>query len=261
MIHLSYEVILMNETTQVITATEFKTHLGKYLDYVIDGHEVIITKNGTKSVQLTPYATDMERTSMIRESSNNYQYKGKKVSYEAFIEIYDKSDSRMEYINGEIVLLPSPSTFHQDISGNLYVLLRHHLKDIQEINYKVFYGPFDVHFFKKEVAIPDVMQPDLLVACDVEQSLNDRGHYLGTPTLCIEVLSKITRSKDLVDKLNTYMLSGVKEYWAVDPNKQSILVYGFKNYEIDEYRTYKAGDILESYSFNGLTLVLTDVFS
>ncbi|MGV8146914.1 MAG: type II toxin-antitoxin system Phd/YefM family antitoxin, partial [Alkaliphilus sp.] len=31
---------------KTITATEFKTNLGKYLDYVIDDHEVVITKNG-----------------------------------------------------------------------------------------------------------------------------------------------------------------------------------------------------------------------
>ena len=35
---------------------------------------------------------------------------------------------------------------------------------------------------------------------------------MGIPTLVVEILSPSTRSKDMVDKLNTYMLSGVKEY-------------------------------------------------
>ena len=37
---------------------------------------------------------------------------------------------------------------------------------------------------------------------------------MGTPTLCIEILSKSTRSKDMVDKLNTYLLSIAKQGMA-----------------------------------------------
>ena len=50
------------------------------------------------------------------------------MSYDEFMEIYEKSDLRMEYINGEIILLSSPSTFHQDISGNLHVHFKNYLK-------------------------------------------------------------------------------------------------------------------------------------
>lgn len=247
----------MNDTTKVITATEFKTNLGKYIDYVIEDNEVVITKNGKKTARLTPYITEIERYYTVKENALDYQYGGKKVSYEEFMEIYEKSELRMEYINGEIVLLASPDTFHQDISGNLYMHLRTYLKDKK---CKVFYAPFDVHFYKKDLQTPDVMQPDLLIACDLEDTVNEKGRYMGTPTLCIEILSKSTRSKDMVDKLNTYMLSGVKEFWIVDPKKHSILVYGFNNFEIDEYASYKLGDILISYYFEGLEVAVNEVF-
>ena len=247
----------MNDTTKVITATEFKTNLGKYLDYVIDDHEVIITKNGRKSVRLTPYITEIERYFTVREKALDYQYGGKKVSYEEFMEIYEKSELRMEYINGEIILLASPDTFHQDISGNLHILLRTYLKDKK---CKVFYAPFDVHFHKKDFKTPDVMQPDLLVACDVEDTVNEKGRYMGTPALCIEILSKSTRSKDMVDKLNTYMLSGVREFWIVDPKKKSVLVYGFKDFEVDEFIAYKLEDTLISYHFTGLEIAAKEIF-
>ncbi len=207
----------MNDTTKVVTATEFKTNLGKYIDYVLENHEVVITKNGKKAVRLTPYITEIERYYTVKENALDYQYGGKKVSYEEFMEIYEKSELRMEYINGEIVLLASPDTFHQDISGNLYVHLRAYLKGKPR---KVFFAPVDVHFYKKELKTPDVMQPDLMIACDLEDTVNEKGRYMGTPTLCIEIISKSTRSKDMVDKLNTYMLSGVREFWIVDPNKR-----------------------------------------
>lgn len=247
----------MKETTKVITATEFKTNLGKYIDYVTEDNEVIITKNGKKAIRLTPYITEIERYFIVKEHALDYQYGGKKVSYEEFMEIYEKSELRMEYINGEIVLLASPDTYHQDISGNLHIQLRTYLKDRK---CKVFYAPFDVHFFKKDLKTPDVMQPDLLIACDLEGSVNEKGRYMGTPTLCIEILSKSTRSKDMIDKLNTYMLSGVREFWIVDPKKYSVLVYGFKDFDIDEYSTYKQEETLISYFFKGLEIPVIEIF-
>lgn len=247
----------MKDTTKVITATDLKTNLGKHLNYVAEDNEVIITKNGKKSVRLTPYITEIERYYSVKEKASDYQYGGKKVSYEEFMEIYEKSELRMEYINGEIVLLSSPDTYHQNISGNLFIHLRTYLKDRK---CKVFYAPFDVHFYKKEFKTPDVMQPDLLIACDLEDTVNEKGRYMGTPALCIEILSKRTRSKDMVDKLNTYMLSGVREFWIVDPNKHSVLVYGFKDFEVDEYTTYKLGDNIISYFFEGLEIVVNEIF-
>lgn len=247
-----------NELNNSITATELKNNLGMYLDYVIDNNEIVITKNGKKAVRLAPYITDVDRYFLMKEKALDYQYGGKKVSYEEFMEIYEKSELRMEYINGEIVLLGSPSTIHQEISGNLYVMLREYLNGKQ---CKVFYAPFDVHFYKEGFKEPDVMQPDLVVACDVEQTTNEKGRYMGTPTLVIEILSPSTRSKDMVDKLNTIMISNVKEYWIVDPKQQIIVVYGFENFEIDHFMTYRRQDIVRSYWFTDLSFAGSGIFA
>lgn len=247
----------MDYETKVITATELKLNLGKYLDLVSNDNEVIITKNGKKAIRLTPYINDIERYFTVKEKALDYQYGGKKVSYEEFMEIYENSELRMEYINGEIVLLSSPSTFHQVISGNLHVILRNYLKGK---TCKVFYAPFDVHFFKKDLKTPDVMQPDLLIACDLENTVTEKGRYMGTATLVVEILSRSTRSKDMVDKLNTYMLSGVKEFWVIDPKNKSVLLYGFKDCGIDFHSVSKNNDIVTSYWFKDLEVCLGDIF-
>lgn len=247
----------MDYETKVITATELKLNLGKYLDLVSNDNEVIITKNGKKAIRLTPYINDIERYFTVKEKALDYQYGGKKVSYEEFMEIYENSELRMEYINGEIILLSSPSTFHQVISGNMYMILRNYLKGKP---CKVFYAPFDVHFFKKDLKTPDVMQPDLLIACDLENTVTEKGRYMGTPTLVVEILSRSTRSKDMVDKLNTYMLSGVKEFWVIDPKNKSVLLYSFKDCEIDFHSVSKNDDIVKSYWFKDLDISLGDIF-
>lgn len=243
---------------KTITATELKENLGKYLDYAIANHEIVITKNGKKAARLSPYITDIERYLTIKEEALDYQYGGKKVSYDEFMEIYEKSNLRMEFINGEIFLLASPGTYHQEISGKLYLLLAEYLKGKK---CKVFYAPFDVHFKKKDFKEPDVMQPDLFIACDLEETGNEKDRYMGTPTLVVEILSPGTRSRDMVEKLNTYMLSGVREYWIVDPEKKTILLYGFKDCKVDQFNDFKAPDILKSYYFEGLQADLAELFT
>jgi prevent-host-death family protein len=100
-----------------ITAAELKKNLGKYIDYALDNNDVVITKNGSKAVRLTPYLSDYDRYEFMknREQALDYQYGGKKVSYEEFIEICGKSNLRMEFINGEIIMMDSPNFVHQEI--------------------------------------------------------------------------------------------------------------------------------------------------
>lgn len=246
-----------NDKPDLITATELKKNLGKYLDYVNNDNEVVITKNGKKAIRLAPYISEIERFFTVKEKALDYLYGGKKVSYEEFMDISENSNLRMEYINGELIIMGSPDTWHQDISGNLHVILRNYLKGKP---CKVYYSPFDVHFRKVNLKTPDVLQPDLLIVCDMENNINEKGRYMGTPSLVIEILSPSTRSRDMVDKLNIYMLSGVKEFWVVNPKDKTVLAYGFKDFEIDSFIAYKEEEVVRSYWFDQLELSLKDVF-
>lgn len=241
----------------VVTATELKQNLGKYLNHVEELNDVVITKNGTKIARLTPYVTDIEQYFTVRENAMDYQYGGKKVSYEEFMEIYEKSSLRMELINGEIYLLASPTIGHQEILGRLHLTYNAYFKGKQ---CRVFLAPFDVHFHKKDIKEPDVMQPDLLVACDLDNNVTEKGRYMGTPTLVIEILSDSTRTKDLITKLNTYATSGVEEYWIIDEKQGMITIYSFKDFEVDNYVSYKNGDIAESFIFIGLSVDVKELF-
>lgn len=241
----------------VVTATELKQNFGKYMEYVLGQNDVVITKNGKKTARLTPYVTDIEQYFTVREKALDYQYGGKKVSYQEFMEIYEKSTLRMEFINGEIYLLDSPTAGHQQILGRLYLLLNDYFQDKE---CQVFLAPFDIHFSKKGFKDPDVMQPDISVACDVKENITDRGRYMGTPDLVVEILSDSTRTKDMVDKLNTYVLSGVKEYWIVDQKQEQVMVYAFSENEIDFCKTYGKGSIAQSLAFTGLSVDTGDIF-
>lgn len=242
----------------VITATEFKQNLGKYLDYVCDEEtDVVITKNGSKIARLTPYVTDIERYFTVKENALDYQYGGKKVSYEEFEVINEKSTLRMEYLNGEIYLMSSPNIWHQEILGKLYSAFKDYFSGKK---CRVMFSPFDIIFHKPDIKDPDVLQPDLFVICDLEGNLNEKLKYLGTPSLVLEILSVSTRSRDMVDKLNTYMVSGVHEYWIVDSKNQKVMVYSFKERGIESFDVYKSGDMINSIYFEGLAVSVDSIF-
>lgn len=240
-----------------ITATELKQNLGQYLASVEQFEEFVITKNGKRIARLTPYITDYAEFLAVQERTRGYTYDRTKVSYDEFMAIYEKTELRMEYINGEIILLASPSITHQEILGILHLRFFNFFKGH---DCKVFLPPFDVHFHKKDINDPDVCQPDLLVICDLEGNVSEWDRYTGTPTLVVEILSYSTRSKDLVQKLNTYMLSGVREYWIVNPKQKNIVINVFESREISSYGSYNDAEIANSTVFAGLEIDLAEIF-
>ncbi|MHB8962259.1 MAG: type II toxin-antitoxin system prevent-host-death family antitoxin [Saccharofermentanales bacterium] len=243
----------------IATASEMKNNFGQYLKYVTeeDG-EVIITKNNARVARLVPYVSDIERYYKVCDNAAEYQYDMKTVSYDEFMEIYENSNSRMEFINGQIYMMASPSLLHQYILGEMHVIFKDFFRGKK---CKPFMAPFDVHFRKINIKDPDVMQPDLIVLCDVEGNVNEKGKYMGTPTLVVEILSPNSRSRDCITKLNTYMTSGVDEFWVVDPDRRTVQVYNFSGYQYDSLVSYKADETAVSSVFEGLSVPVGLLFA
>ena len=76
----------------------------------------------------------------------------------------------------------------------------------------------------------------------------------------MEILSESTRRKDLVDKLDLYMKSGVKEYWIVNPMNREVTVYAFEAEDLRDNATYKSGEIARSFLFEGLSAEVDRLF-
>lgn len=267
----------------IITATELKENLGKYLDYVREQTgPVIITKNGNRIARLTPYENRTDQYFIALDNNLDFQYDGKRVTYEEFMAIRLKSNLRMEFINGEIHLLATPSLGHQLLLGRIYEVfsaslmknsyekfceaesfagLQANRGPSKKLHCRAVLAPFEVHFYKRNFKEPDVIQPDLSVICDCEANIDDHGRYIGTPSLVIEIISASTRKKDLIDKLNTYMLSGVREYWIIDHKQQNILIYNFNDYMINAYNIFGSGSIAKSSAFDDLTVNVSLLFA
>ena len=146
--------------------------------------------------------------------------KSKKHTIEDYYALPD--DYRVELIDGVFYDMAAPSTVHQTILGELYIQFYNCIKTHNR-PCKVFFAPLDVQL---DCDIFTMVQPDLLVICDIAKLANIRCVY-GAPDLAVEILSPSSRRHDMVRKLEKYRNAGVKEYWIVDPEGDMIIIYRF----------------------------------
>lgn len=158
--------------------------------------------------------------SLLREPAAVY---GAKKQGEYTLEDYYKipDEQRVELIDGVIYDMSAPTSVHQIITGLLYAKLLSHITSKGGTCLPML-SPLDVQL---DCDNRTMVQPDVVVVCDRSKVIK-RCVY-GAPDLCIEILSPSTRKKDMVIKLNKYMNAGVKEYWLIDPDKKTVVVYDF----------------------------------
>jgi Uma2 family endonuclease len=179
-----------------------------------------------------------------------------KLTYDDFVHFPDDGQ-RHELIDGEHYVTPSPNLQHQRILGNLYTVIRAHLK-AQPIG-EVFFAPLDV-----VISDIDVVEPDLLyVSRERAAEVLIPQHVRGVPNLVVEIASKSTRRRDETIKRALYERAGVSEYWVVDPEIDVVRVYRLvgEAFERPVELRRDAGDTLTTVLMPGLQIPLDDVFS
>jgi len=92
---------------------------------------------------------------------------------------------------------------------------------------QVYSAPFDlrlpVHGEERDEDVTNVYQPDITVICD-KSKLKGSG-YLGIPALVIEITSPSTSKVDKIMKFNIYEKAGILEYWIVEPEGKTVMVF------------------------------------
>lgn len=179
------------------------------------------------------------------------------MSLKEYYELRERTNRRLEYMNGVVCMTPSTSTKHQRISGRMYVELFHFFEGT---DCEVFHAPFDVELQRDDIQEQHIVIPDLSIICDKE-GLQDQK-YIGVPTWIIEILSPSNQSHDLVFKLNIYMRYGVKEYWIVNPMLNSIQVYALNEKgQYDQMEVMKEKGNVRSFVFPQFSVDVTKIFS
>jgi Uma2 family endonuclease len=172
-------------------------------------------------------------------------------------------DVRRELYDGFIRLMtPAPSMKHQEISFNLTRLIGNYMVNKK---CKGFAAPCDVRFPKNKRQKDDkqiftVLQPDLFVVCDLSKIENNS--CMGAPDFIIEIISAKNSQRDTKDKFAIYQEYGVREYWIVHPNDETVNVFVLDEHGKFQFKGIFSGDDkIPVNIFNGdLEVDLTEVF-
>ena len=175
------------------------------------------------------------------------------LTYDDLQRLRETNNDRLELIDGELFVTPSPTPMHQDISGNLYTLFRNAV--FESGRGRVYYAPLDVR-----LAENTIVQPDLFVV------LSDRHFFLtvskveGAPSLAVEIVSPSTSAYDRVTKRELYARYGVPEYWLVDPEAETITVFSDPQ-EGRYHAELVTSDVTVSATIPGLSVDLKALFA
>ena len=132
------------------------------------------------------------------------------VTADEFFAMADRLPPTAQLIDGEVVVVNSPSIRHQFVVGELYHRLR--LWIAEAPGRGVCGIPVDVKLDDRNVYAPDLWW------CS-EAHAPDRSEIRlpAVPDLAVEVLSPSTRRYDLGAKRARYEQLGLPELWVVDP--------------------------------------------
>ena len=138
------------------------------------------------------------------------QTETKHYTIDEYLELEIASEIRSEYCNGEIIPMTGGTPNHNDIAGNLYILLKSALKGK---DYRTFY-------VDQRLWIPSVSlytYPDVMVLPKPLELQTGRKDTVVNPYFIAEILSKSTQNYDRSEKFVAYRsIPTFQEYLLID---------------------------------------------
>jgi Uma2 family endonuclease len=185
---------------------------------------------------------------MIALSDYNY------ISPEKYLQIEENSPIKHEYRQGQIYAMAGASNIHVMITGNIFALIRNHLRGTGCNTYisdtKIDLQNLNTYYY-----------PDVVVTCDERDK--KFTNFIRYPQLIIEVLSSTTEGFDRGDKFADYrQIETLKEYVLISQNRPFVEIFRLNQQNRWELYSYQENSeiYLSSIDFHcGISAIYEDV--
>lgn len=158
---------------------------------------------------------------------------------------------RAELIDGQLYAMSPPSHTHQRLVHQLGRVIGNYIEE-HNGDCEVVPAPFAVDL---EANDHTWVEPDISVICDKDK-ITERG-CKGAPDWIIEIVSPASQKIDYQVKLFKYRTAGVREYWIVNPMKQSVMIYDLEREE--HTGQFSFDDVLQATIYESLTIKISDL--
>ena len=136
------------------------------------------------------------------------------LSADEYLQLETQSSLKHEYIDGEVNAMAGASDAHATIAGNLFALLRSHVRGS---GCRVYIADMKAHIEARNC----FYYPDVMVTCDPRDQ--ETSTYKRFPKLIVEVLSVSTEAFDRGDKFADYQaLDSLEEYVLINTRHQRV---------------------------------------
>ena len=164
--------------------------------------------------------------------------------------------NRYELIAGELFVSRAPGIPHQRVLQNLQVEFALYLKANPT---GILVPGAGAIFSDYDAVIPDLA----FVRHERWNEVVAGEKFTGALDIVIEILSPGTqnRKRDLSAKRGLYAKYGVAEYWIVDSENQSVLIFRLREQSLEEIATLTGDDQLSSPILPGFQLKVSAIFN
>ena len=179
--------------------------------------------------------------------ATNIKYQEEWTSPEDYLQGELISETKHEYMDGQVYAMAGASRNHERIAGNVYRKIGNHLE-----NHPC--EPFASDM--KVKAGNNFFYPDVMVVCDEQ---NPQEYYTASPVLIVEVLSKNTRRKDETTKRLAYFnITSLQEYVLIEQDIVDVEVCRRSKGWVSEH--FFMGDEV-CFESIGLTLTVEEIYA
>jgi len=158
-----------------------------------------------------------------------------------------------QFIDGEVVEMPSPALLHQKVIRRLINKMSV-IIDSQRLG-ELYPAPVDVYF-----SDVDYFQPDIVFVSNERSHILAEKNIQGAPDLVVEVLSPSTGYYDLSHKKAIYEQEGVREYWLVYPDEFRVEVLQNSDNGFVVLNQARKTGVVRSAVLEGFALEIAEIF-